>query len=189
MDLLKEKILQEGRAIGKNILKVDSFLNHQVDTKLMIEIGKTFASYFKHKNIDKVVTIESSGIAPAFTTANFLNVPLIIFKKQHSNILNKDTFETTVHSFTKNSDYILTASKKFLKENDNILIIDDFLANGEAVLGTSRILNSAKCNIQGVGIVIEKSFQPGRTKLENAGFDVYSLARISKLETGIIEFI
>lgn len=189
MDLLKEKILQEGRAIGKNILKVDSFLNHQVDTKLMIEIGKTFASYFKHKNIDKVVTIESSGIAPAFTTANFLNVPLIIFKKQHSSILNKDTFETTVHSFTKNSDYILTASKKFLEENDNILIIDDFLANGEAVLGTSRILNLAKCNIQGVGIVIEKSFQPGRTKLENAGFDVYSLARISKLETGIIEFI
>lgn len=188
MDLLKEKILKEGIAVNENILKVDSFLNHQVDTKLMIEIGKNFANYFKDKTINKVVTIEASGIAPAFATANFLDVPLVIFKKQHSSILNNDTFETTVHSFTKNSDYILTASKKFLKEGENILIIDDFLANGEAVLGTSRILNSAKCNIQGVGIVIEKSFQPGRNKLEAEGFDVYSLARITKLGNGIIEF-
>ena len=189
MDLLKEKILKEGIAVNENILKVDSFLNHQVDTKLMIEIGKNFAAYFQSKNIDKVVTIEASGIAPAFTTANFLNVPLVIFKKQHSSILNHDLFETTVHSFTKNSDYKLTASKKFLKENENILMIDDFLANGEAVLGTSRILNAAKCNLQGVGIVIEKSFQPGRNKLEKAGLDVYSLARIAKLGNGIIEFI
>lgn len=149
MDLLKEKILEEGIALNEHILKVDSFLNHQVDTNLMMEIGKEFASYFKNENIDKVVTIESSGIAPAFVTANVLNVPLVIFKKQQSSILNNDTFQTTVHSFTKNSDYTLTASKKFLKENENILIIDDFLANGEAILGASRILNTAKCNIVG----------------------------------------
>ena len=189
MELLKEKILKEGIALNEHILKVDSFLNHQVDVNLMNEIGKEFANYFKSKQIDKVVTIESSGIAPAFATASALNVPMVVFKKQHSSILNNDLYETKVHSFTKNFDYTLTASKRFLKENDNIIIIDDFLANGEAVLGASRILYMAKCNISGVGIVIEKSFQPGRKKIEDAGFDIYSLARIAKLGKGIIEFI
>lgn len=189
MDLLKKKILEEGIAVNENILKVDSFLNHQVDTNLMIEIGKSFANYFKDKNISKVVTIESSGIAPAFATANILNVPIVIFKKQYSSILNSDIYETTVHSYTKNLDYILTASKKFLNENDNILIIDDFLANGEAVLGASRILTMAKCNVKGVGIVIEKAFQPGHNRLVSAGFDICSLAKISKLGENLIEFI
>ena len=189
MDLLKKKILEEGIAVNENILKVDSFLNHQVDTNLMMQIGKDFANYFKDKNITKVVTIESSGIAPAFATANILNVPMVILKKQHSSILNRDVYETTVHSYTKNSDYILTVSKKFLKKDDNILIIDDFLANGEAVLGTSRLLNFAKCNIKGVGIVIEKSFQLGHQKLVENGFDVYSLARVSKLGKNLIEFV
>ena len=101
MDLLKKKILEEGIALNENILKVDSFLNHQVDTNLMTEIGKCFANYFKDKNITKVVTIESSGIAPAFATANILNVPMVIFKKQHSSILNRDVYETTVHSYTR----------------------------------------------------------------------------------------
>ena len=163
--------------------------NGNIDVNLMNEIGKEFANYFKSKQINKVVTIESSGIAPAFATASALNVPMIVFKKQHSSILNNDLYETKVHSFTKNSDYILTASKRFLKENENILIIDDFLANGEAVLGTSRILSMAKCNVAGVGIVIEKAFQPGRNKIEDAGLDIYSLTRISKLGKGIIEFI
>ena len=189
MELLKEKILKEGITLNENILKVDSFLNHQVDVNLINEIGKEFANYFKSKQIDKVVTIESSGIAPAFATALALNVPMVVFKKQHSSILNNDLYETTVHSFTKNSDYTLTASKRFLKDNENILIIDDFLANGEAVLGVSRILSMAKCNISGVGIVIEKAFQPGRKKIEEAGLDIYSLARISKLGKGIIEFV
>lgn len=189
MELLKEKILKEGIALNEHILKVDSFLNHQIDVNLMIEIGKEFANYFKDKKIDKVVTIESSGIAPAFTTASALNVPIVVFKKQHSSILNDNLYETTVHSFTKNSDYTLTASKKFLNENENILIIDDFLANGEAVLGASKLLSMAKCNVSGVGIVIEKAFQPGRKKIEEAGFDIFSLARISKLSKNKIEFI
>lgn len=189
MELLKEKILKEGIALNEHILKVDSFLNHQVDVNLMKEIGKEFANYFKSKKIEKVVTIESSGIAPAFATASALNVPMVIFKKQHSSILNNDLYETKVHSFTKNLDYTLTASKRFLKENENILIIDDFLANGEAVLGAFRILSMAKCNVSGVGIVIEKAFQPGRKKIEDAGLDIYSLARISKLGKEIIEFI
>lgn len=190
MDLLKEKIKNDGIVINENILKVDNFLNHQVDTKLMDLIGEEFAHYFKNKNITKVVTIESSGIAPAYATALKLDVPLVIFKKQSSAILDTETtIQTPVHSFTKNTDYTLMASKKYLSENDNILIIDDFLANGQAGLGAYRILKEAGCSVAGVGIVIEKSFQDGRKKLEDLGLDVYSLARISKISSEGIEFL
>ncbi len=188
MEILKERILKDGLAINEHVLKVDSFINHQIDVSLMNEIGKEFANHFKGKNIDKIVTIESSGIAPAFATATILNKPLLVLKKQHSSILNSELYETTVHSFTKNIDYTLTASKKFLKENDNVLFIDDFLANGEAALGCLKLMNMAKCNLVGVGIIIEKSFQPGREKLDNLNLDVYSLAQISKLDKNIIEF-
>lgn len=188
MELLKKKILEEGIALDKDILKVDSFLNHQVDVKFIMDISMEFYNYFKTKKIDKIVTVESSGIAPAFATAYRFSVPLVILKKQHSSILNQDLYETKVHSFTKNTDYMLTASKKFLNEGENVLFIDDFLANGEAVLGANRLFKEAKCNLSGVGIVIEKSFQPGREKLESIGIDIYSLASISKLDKGVIEF-
>ena len=190
MDLLKEKIKNDGIVINENVLKVDNFLNHQVDTKLMDLIGKEFADYFKEKNITKLVTIESSGIAPAYATALKLDVPLVIFKKQSSAILDTETtIQTPVHSFTKNTDYVLMASKKYLSENDNILIIDDFLANGQAALGAYRILKEASSSVAGVGIVIEKSFQDGRKKLEDLGLDVYSLARVSKISSNGIEFL
>ena len=190
MDLLKETITRDGVVINDHVLKVDSFLNHQVDTKLMDLIGEEFANYFKNKNITKVVTIESSGIAPAYTTALRLNVPLIIFKKQSSAILDTETtIQTPVHSFTKNTDYTLMASKKYLSETDNILIIDDFLANGQAVMGAYRILKEAASSVAGVGIVIEKSFQDGRKKLEDLELDVYSLARISRISSDGIEFL
>ncbi len=190
MDLLKEKIKKDGIVINENILKVDNFLNHQVDTKLMDLIGEEFANHFKDKKITKVVTIESSGIAPAYATALKLNVPLIIFKKQSSAILDTETtIQTPVHSFTKNTDYILMASKKYLSENDTILIIDDFLANGQAGLGAYRILKEAGSSVAGVGIVIEKSFQDGRKKLEDLGLDIYSLARVSKISSDGIEFL
>ena len=190
MDLLKEKIKNDGIVINENVLKVDNFLNHQVDTKLMDLIGKEFADYFKSKNITKVVTIESSGIAPAYATALKLDVPLVIFKKQSSAILDTETtIQTPVHSFTKNTDYILMASKKYLSENDNILIIDDFLANGQAAMGAYRILKEAGSSVAGIGIVIEKSFQDGRKKLEDLGLDVYSLARVSKISSNGIEFL
>ena len=190
MDLLKEKIKNDGIVINENVLKVDNFLNHQVDTKLMDLIGKEFAYYFKAKNITKVVTIESSGIAPAYATALKLDVPLVIFKKQSSAILDTETtIQTPVHSFTKNTDYVLMASKKYLSENDNILIIDDFLANGQAALGAYRILKESSSSVAGVGIVIEKSFQDGRKKLEDLGLDVYSLARVSKISSNGIEFL
>ncbi len=190
MDLLKEKIKNDGIVINENVLKVDNFLNHQVDTKLMDLIGKEFADYFKSKNITKVVTIESSGIAPAYAAALKLDVPLVIFKKQSSAILDTDTtIQTPVHSFTKNTDYILMASKKYLSENDNILIVDDFLANGQAAMGAYRILKEAGSSVAGIGIVIEKSFQDGRKKLEDLGLDVYSLARVSKISSNGIEFL
>ena len=190
MDLLKEKIKNDGIVINENVLKVDNFLNHQVDTKLMDLIGKEFADYFKSKNITKVVTIESSGIAPAYAAALKLDVPLVIFKKQSSAILDTETtIQTPVHSFTKNTDYILMASKKYLSENDNILIIDDFLANGQAAMGAYRILKEAGSSVAGIGIVIEKSFQDGRKKLEDLGLDVYSLARVSKISSNGIEFL
>ena len=190
MDLLKEKIKNDGIVINENVLKVDNFLNHQVDTKLMDLIGKEFADYFKEKNITKVVTIESSGIAPAYAAALKLDVPLVIFKKQSSAILDTETtIQTPVHSFTKNTDYILMASKKYLSENDNILIVDDFLANGQAAMGAYRILKEAGSSVAGIGIVIEKSFQDGRKKLEDLGLDVYSLARVSKISSDGIEFL
>ena len=190
MDLLKEKIKNDGIVINENVLKVDNFLNHQVDTKLMDLIGKEFADYFKSKNITKVVTIESSGIAPAYAAALKLDVPLVIFKKQSSAILDTDTtIQTPVHSFTKNTDYVLMASKRYLSENDNVLIIDDFLANGQAAMGAYRILKEAGSSVAGIGIVIEKSFQDGRKKLEDLGLDVYSLARVSKISSNGIEFL
>ena len=190
MDLLKEKIKNDGIVINENVLKVDNFLNHQVDTKLMDLIGKEFADYFQSKNITKVVTIESSGIAPAYAVALKLDVPLVIFKKQSSAILDTETtIQTPVHSFTKNTDYILMASKKYLSENDNILIVDDFLANGQAAMGAYRILKEAGASVAGIGIVIEKSFQDGRKKLEDLGLDVYSLARVSKISSDGIEFL
>ena len=190
MDLLKERIKNDGIVINENVLKVDNFLNHQVDTKLIDLIGKEFADYFQSKNITKVVTIESSGIAPAYAVALKLDVPLVIFKKQSSAILDTETtIQTPVHSFTKNTDYILMASKKYLSENDNILIVDDFLANGQAAMGAYRILKEAGASVAGIGIVIEKSFQDGRKKLEDLGLDVYSLARVSKISSDGIEFL
>lgn len=189
MQLLKDKILAEGRAINEDILKVDSFINHQVDPGLMEEIAKEFAEYFKDRGITKVVTIESSGIAPALFTAKELGVPMVIFKKQPSKVLNDDLYQTVVTSFTKGTSYELTLSRKFIDESDHVLIIDDFLANGEAVTGAVRLLRMAHATIAGVGILIEKSFQPGRAKLTESGIDVCSLTRISKLGTDFISFI
>ena len=188
MKELKERILNEGRAINEDILKVDSFINHQVDPALMTSVGKEFASHFAGKGITKVATIESSGIAPAFATATALNVPLIIMKKQPSKILNDSLFQTEVTSFTKGTSYELTVSSKFLNENDHVLIIDDFLANGEAATGAIRLIRMSHATIAGIGVLIEKSFQPGHEKLVSQGFDVYALARIKHLEAGRIEF-
>lgn len=189
MDILKERILQEGRALSETVLKVDSFLNHGVDARLMYDIGTYFKEYYKNHGITKIFTIESSGIAPTVMTAMQMELPMVTLKKQSSKILNGDVYQTTVHSFTKGSDYELTLSKDYISKDDKVLIIDDFLANGEAALGAVRLVEEAGAKVSGIGIVIEKSFQPGRSKLEEKGYEVYSLARVKKLGKNLIEFI
>ena len=189
MKILEDMILERGIAVNEDILKVDSFVNHQVDPELMKNIGDEFAEHFKGQGITKVATIESSGIAPALMTALALNVPMLILKKQPSKILNQDLYQTVVTSYTKGTSYELTLSKNFISENDHVLIIDDFLANGEAATGAIRLIRKAHATIAGVGILIEKSFQPGYEKLTEQGIDVYSLARIVKLGEGVIEFV
>lgn len=189
MKILEDMILERGIAVNEDILKVDSFVNHQVDPELMKNIGDEFAEHFKGQGITKVATIESSGIAPALMTALTLNVPMLILKKQPSKILNQDLYQTVVTSYTKGTSYELTLSKNFISENDHVLIIDDFLANGEAATGAIRLIRKAHATIAGVGILIEKSFQPGYEKLTEQGIDVYSLARIAKLGEGVIEFV
>lgn len=189
MKILEDMIFERGIAVNEDILKVDSFVNHQVDPELMKNIGDEFAEHFKGQGITKVATIESSGIAPALMTALALNVPMLILKKQPSKILNQDLYQTVVTSYTKGTSYELTLSKNFISENDHVLIIDDFLANGEAATGAIRLIRKAHATIAGVGILIEKSFQPGYEKLTEQGIDVYSLARIAKLGEGVIEFV
>ena len=176
-------------AVNEDILKVDSFINHQVDPVLMQHIGEAFAEHFKDQGITKVATIESSGIAPALMTAMCMGLPMIILKKQPSKILNDNLFQTEVTSFTKGTSYELTLSSKFVSEKDHVLIIDDFLANGEAATGAIRLIRKAHATIAGVGVLIEKAFQPGHEKLVSQGFDVYPLARISHMAKDEIEFL
>ena len=189
MKILEDRILKEGKALSDSVLKVDSFINHQVDPVLMDQMGKEFADYFKDRNITKVLTIESSGIAPALTTAAYLKVPMIILKKQTSKILSGDVYQTRITSFTKGTSYELTLYKSYISKEDNVLLIDDFLANGEAAMGGSRLIEQAGANLAGIGILIEKSFQKGRKRLLDAGYDVYSLARVAKLAEGVVEFV
>lgn len=153
MKILEDMILERGIAVNEDILKVDSFVNHQVDPELMKNIGDEFAEHFKGQGITKVATIESSGIAPALMTALALNVPMLILKKQPSKILNQDLYQTVVTSYTKGTSYELTLSKNFISENDHVLIIDDFLANGEAATGAIRLIRKAHATIAGVGIL------------------------------------
>ncbi len=171
------------------ILKVDGFINHQVDPELMKAIGEDFARHFKDAGITKVATIESSGIAPALTTAAALRIPLLILKKSPSKVLNDNMYQTVVTSYTKGNSYELTLAKHLISDEDHVLIIDDFLANGEAATGAVRLIRKAHATIAGIGILIEKSFQPGRGKLEEQGLNVYSQVRIGRLDAGVIELL
>lgn len=189
MQMLKEAILQKGKAINQDVLLVDSFLNHQVDVRLMREVGETFARRFQGGDFTRVVTIESSGIAPASFTALALGLPLVIMKKQTSKILTGELLETTVRSFTKGTQYQLTVKREFLGEGDRVLFIDDFLASGEAAFGVLHLAEQAGATVGGIGIVIEKAFQPGRARLEEAGMDVCSLARVKRMTKDHIEFM
>lgn len=187
--LLEDRIKKEGQALSETVLKVDSFINHQVDSEFMDALGRDFAEHFKDAGITKVFTIESSGIAPALMTAKHLNVPMVILKKQTSKILNGNVYQTRITSFTKGTSYELTLFADYIQPEDRILLIDDFLANGEAAMGASRIITESGATLAGIGILIEKSFQRGRKRLEEAGHRVYSQARIKRLDAGVIEFL
>jgi len=188
MQMLKDAILERGKALNQDVLLVDSFLNHQVDVALMEEIGEEFAKYFADRGITRVVTIESSGIAPASFTALALGLPLVIMKKKTSRILKGDLLQTTVRSFTKGTQYELTVKREFLPAGEKILLIDDFLASGEAAFGVIHLAQQAGAEVAGIGIVIEKAFQSGHQRLADEGMDVYSLARIASMSADAITF-
>lgn len=188
MNILERRILECGRALNQDVLLVDSFLNHQVDMRLMQQIGEAFAERFSGCGITRVLTIESSGIAPAGMTALCLSVPLVVLKKKQSRITDGGVYQASVQSFTKGTRYEMTASKQYLPSGENVLLIDDFLAMGEAAIGAAKIMEEAGCVLAGVGIVIEKSFQPGRERLHAQGIEVFSLARIARMSPDGIEF-
>lgn len=188
MKFMTERIARDGRALDSNILLVDSFLNHQVDMVLMRQIGQAFAARFQDCGVTRVMTVESSGIAPAGMTALEMGVPLVVLKKKQSRITNGSVYQTNVQSFTKNTQYEMTVSRKFLPPGERVLFIDDFLAMGEAAIGAAKLIREAECLLSGIGIVIEKSFQPGRKRLDALGFDVFSLARVSGMSPDGIAF-
>ena len=188
MKLLEERILKDGNVLGENILKVDSFLTHQVDYQLMKEIGKAFANRFKDAGLNKVVTIEASGIAPALYVAEALELPMIFAKKAKNITMNEGILTAEVYSFTKQVTSTVSIAGKFLSPDDRVLIIDDFLANGQAAKGLIQIIEQAGARVEAVGIVIEKSFQEGRGLLEKLGYPVVSLARLDRFENGQVVF-
>ncbi|KGM46122.1 xanthine phosphoribosyltransferase [Neobacillus niacini] len=189
MKLLEEKIQKDGRVLNDNVLKVDSFLNHQIDPQLMNELGKEFAQRFAAEGITKIVTIESSGIAPAVMAGLYMNVPVVFARKRKSVTLTDDLLTASVYSFTKKETNELAIAGKFLNDNDKVLIIDDFLANGQAALALVEMVEQADASVAGIGIVIEKSFQPGAQKLKDKGLRVESLARVASLSNGEVTFI
>lgn len=189
MKLLEERIKQDGQVLSDHVLKVDSFLNHQIDPGLMQEIGKEFAQRFAADGITKIVTIESSGIAPAIMAGLYLHVPVVFARKRKSLTLSEDLLTASVYSFTKKETNEISISKKYVNEHDRVLIIDDFLANGEAALGLLHIVQQSGAEVAGIGIVIEKSFQDGAAKLKQLGIRVESLAQIAALANGEVTFL
>lgn len=189
MKELISRIQQDGNVLGAGVLKVDSFVTHQVDPELMEKMGKRLAEVFANDGITKVVTIEASGIAPAVYAAKALNVPMIFARKAKSLTMDEELLTSSVYSFTKQITSTISISRKFLNEVDKVLIIDDFLANGQAAKGLIELCQQAGAEVAGVGILIEKSFQDGRQLLEEIGVQVVSLARIASLDEGKIAFL
>ena len=190
MNCLEARIAKDGVVKEGNVLKVDSFLNHQMDISLMNDIGKEFYKRFKDKPINKVLTIEASGIAIGYAVAQQFNVPLLFAKKSKSINIAGDTYVAEVESFTHKNKNTVLVSKQFLSADDHVLIIDDFLANGCALQGLISIVDQAGGTVEGIGIAIEKGFQMGGQIIRNLGYDLFSLAIVESMnhETGEIIF-
>lgn len=181
MDFLEERIKKDGHVYPGNILKVDSFLNHQIDVSLMDQVGEAFYEKYKERGITKILTIEASGIAIAYATARAFGVPLLFAKKTQSLNIGNDVYATTVSSFTYKKDYQVVISKKYLGPDDHVVIVDDFLATGNAMFGLTEICKMAGAAVEGIGICIEKGFQNGGKQLREMGYSVTSLAIIESM--------
>ncbi len=188
MQLLKERILRDGQVLSGQILKVDSFLNHQMDPVLMAAIGEEFARRYTGEPITRILTLEASGIAPALFTGFYLKVPVVFAKKTQSANQDAGTFSAPVHSYTRGHDNIIRVSRRYLSPTDHILLIDDFLAHGEALLGLAELVHQAGATLAGAGIVIEKGFQDGGRRVRSKGIRVESLAIIKDMSDGHVEF-
>lgn len=190
MDLLKQKILDEGEVYEGNILKVDGFLNHRIDIPFMRSVGKEFYRLFKDKGINKILTIEASGIAIGTLVAQEFECPLVFAKKTKTKNIAGDVYTSKVESFTHGTTYDIIVSKRFLDKNDRVLIVDDFLAVGNALNGLIRLVNDSGATVVGCGVVIEKGFQHGGDLLRQQGIDVKSLAIVESMDhtTGNVTF-
>ncbi|GAK30516.1 xanthine phosphoribosyltransferase [Weissella oryzae SG25] len=188
MKMLENRIAAEGRVLGTDILKVDAFLNHQIDPVLMQAIGKEIARLFDHDRIDKIVTVETSGIAPAVFAAAELGVPLVFAKKKAAITMTDENYMADVYSFTKKETNHIIIDKKFLSAGERILLVDDFLANGQAMNGLLAIMDAAQASVVGAAIVIEKAFQPGHEILDERGIRLESLAKIADFKDGKVIF-
>ena len=187
MKLLQDRIVADGKIEAGNILKVDSFLNHQIDVSRLEEIGQEFKRQFGDREVNKILTIEASGIAIACIAARYFNVPVVFAKKSRSLNIAGDVYTAKVESFTHKNTNDIIVSKKFLSPEDRILIVDDFLANGKAILGLCQLVEQAGATLVGAGVVIEKGFQDGGKRIREAGIDLRSLAILEEMDvhTGI----
>ena len=182
MKLLEEKIVNDGVIKSGNVLKVDSFLNHQIDVPFVAELGKELKRLFADRNITKILTIEASGIGIACVAAMYFGVPVVFAKKSSGSNMDKDVYFTKIYSYTHSKTNDVVVSKRFLSKNDHVLIIDDFLANGCALEGLIDIVRQSGATVEGVGVAVEKGFQGGGDKLRKAGYNLHSLAIIDKMD-------
>lgn len=188
MEALKQRIINEGRILAGDVLKVDSFLNHQIDVGFLNDIGAEFKKRFNDCEVTKILTIEASGIGVGVATSQFFNYcPVIFAKKGNAANMGKGVYHAPLHSYTRNADFEIYVSADYLSKDDKILIIDDFLANGEALKALISVVQQAGCQLAGCGIVIEKAYQPGGNELRSQGVRIESLVRIKSMsvENGI----
>ena len=188
MKLLEDKILSCGKVLPGGVLKVDGFLNHQIDVDLVTQLGKAFFDHFSLYNVTKILTVEASGIALAFAAAQYFHVPVVFAKKGSHKNVGDNVYSSECFSFTKGVSCNIVVSKSYLSAEDRVLIIDDFLANGAATESMMDILNQAGAQLVGIGIAIEKGFQPGGQKLRSRGIDLQSLAIIESMTDSQVTF-
>lgn len=189
MKLLEERIISDGIILGGDILKIDNFLNHQMDVALLDEMGKEFKRIFQDAQINKILTIESSGIGIAVAAARYFdNCPVVFAKKGKSANIGGEVFECVERSYTRGVEYHVQVSKKYLSSEDKVLIVDDFLAMGEALNALINICDQAGATVEGCGVAVTKSYQDGEKRIKDKGIRVESLARIKSMHDGLIEF-